>query len=177
MQLFPRLSTIFERPDGGSTAREWMPFAPESAGCLCSIRAPLKSSGLRRLRPSPLNRYQMVIDTSALIAISLGEPSSQVLLVSLLEAGIVIRARLGAGAVFVFYQLVEELGVDVVPFDGPQARAAIAAFGRFGKGMGHPGQLNFGDCAVNALAEFRGDPVLAMDNDFAATDLIVAGGP
>ncbi len=68
---------------------------------------------------------------------------------------------------------VEELGADVVRFDGLQARAAIRAFGRFGKGMGHPAQLNFGDCAVYALAEFRGDSLLAMGNDFAATDLIV----
>jgi ribonuclease VapC len=117
----------------------------------------------------------MVIDTSALIAIALGEPSSQVLLdrveaaaervissVSLLEAGMVLRARFGPAAIPVFYQLVEELGTDVVPFDGLQARAAIAAFGRFGKGMAHPAQLNFGDCAVYALAEFRGDSLLAM---------------
>lgn len=128
----------------------------------------------------------MVIDTSALIAIALGEPSSQVLLdrieaahervissVSLLEAGMVLRARLGAAAIPVFHQLIEELGAEVVPLDGPQARAAIAAFGRFGKGMGHPAQLNLGDCAVYALAESRGDPLLAMGNDFAATDLIV----
>jgi ribonuclease VapC len=128
----------------------------------------------------------MVIDTSALIAIALGEHSSPGLLdrieaaaervissVSLLEAGTVLRARLGAAAVPVFHQLVEELGAEVVPFDGLQARAAIAAFGRFGKGMGHPAQLNFGDCAVYALAEFRGDSLLAMGNDFAATDLVV----
>ena|SRR5271168_370371 len=128
----------------------------------------------------------MVIDTSALIAIALGEPSSQVLLdqieaapervissVSLLEAGMVLRARLGAAAISVLYQLVEELGIEAIPFDGPQARAAIAAFGRFGRGMGHPAQLNFGDCAVYALAEFRGDLLLAIGNDFAATDLNV----
>ena len=128
----------------------------------------------------------MVIDTSALIAIALGEPSRQPLLdeieasagrvissVSLLEAGIVLRARLGETAVPLLYQLVEELGSEVVPFDGIQARMAIAAFGRFGKGMGHRAQLNFGDCAVYALAGSRGEPVLATGNDFAATDLIV----
>ncbi len=126
------------------------------------------------------------MDTFALIAIALGESSSQVLLdrieaaaervissVSLLEAGTVLRARLGAAAIPVLHQLVEELETEVVPFDGLQARAAIRAFGRFGKGMGHRAQLNFGDCAVYALAEFRGDPLLAMGNDFAATDLLV----
>jgi uncharacterized protein with PIN domain len=66
---------------------------------------------------------------------------------------------------------VEELVSEVVPFDETQASLAITAFGRFGKGMGHRAQLNFGDCAVYALAEPRGEPVLATGNDFMATDL------
>ena len=126
----------------------------------------------------------MVIDTSALIAISLGEPTRKRLLdaletaadrvlsaVSLLETGMVLRARLGDSAAGLLNQLVEQLVTEVVPFDETQARLAIAAFGRFGKGMGHRAQLNFGDCAVYALAESRGEPVLATGNDFAATDL------
>jgi ribonuclease VapC len=129
----------------------------------------------------------MVIDTSALVAITLSEalrwqlleqaeaaPKRVVSSVSLLEAGIVLRARIGETAVPVLYQLVEELGIEVAPFDILQTKLAIAAFGRFGKGLGHPAQLNFGDCAVYALAESRGEPVLATGNDFAATDLIVA---
>jgi hypothetical protein len=43
---------------------------------------------------------------------------------SLLEAGIVHRARLGAGAVGLLYQLVDELVSEVVPFDEIQARLA-----------------------------------------------------
>jgi len=39
--------------------------------------------------------------------------------------------------------------------------------------MGHKAQLNFGDCAVYALAGLRDEPVLAPGNDFAATDLTV----
>jgi ribonuclease VapC len=126
----------------------------------------------------------MVIDTSALIAIAVGEPSRERLLdametahsrvlssVSLLETGMVLRARLGERAVGLLNQLVDELVSEVVPFDDVQARLAIAAFGRFGKGMGHRAQLNFGDCAVYALAISRGEPVLATGNDFAATDL------
>ena len=128
----------------------------------------------------------MVIDTSALLAIAFGEPSRQKVLdalqsaggramsaVSLLEAGIVLRARLGGTASALLDQLVDELVSEVVPFDEVQARLAIAAFGRFGKGMGHRAQLNFGDCAVYALAGFRGEPVLATGKGFAATDLTV----
>lgn len=130
----------------------------------------------------------MVIDTSALMAIALGEPSRDRLLdaletaadrvlsaVSLLEAGMVLRARLGESGAGLLYQLVDELVSEVVPFDEIQARLAIAAFGRFGKGMGHLAQLNFGDCAVYALAGSRGEPVLATGNDFTATDVACYG--
>lgn len=41
-----------------------------------------------------------------------------------------------------------------------------------GKGTGHPAQLNFGDCAVYALAALHGEPVLATGADFKATDLM-----
>jgi ribonuclease VapC len=94
----------------------------------------------------------MVIDTSALIAIALGEPSRERLLdaletaadrvlsaMSLLEAGMVLRARLGESAVGLLYQLVDELVSEVAVFDESQARLATAAFGRFEKewGTGH----------------------------------------
>jgi ribonuclease VapC len=128
----------------------------------------------------------MVIDTSALIAITLREPSREALLtliartptrviasVSLLEAGMVLRARSGEKAVPILYELMDALGVEVAPFDVTHAKLAITAFERFGKGMGHRAQLNFGDCTVYALAALRGEPVLATGNDFAATDLNV----
>jgi ribonuclease VapC len=128
----------------------------------------------------------MVIDTSAIVAIALFEPSRPALLaamrnaairvlcsVSLLEAGIVLRARMGAQSIPSLYELVEEIDCEIVPFDAPQAKAAIAAFGRFGKGTRHRAQLNFGDCAVYALAALRGEPVLATGGDFRATDLTV----
>jgi ribonuclease VapC len=128
----------------------------------------------------------MVIDTSVLVAIVLDESSApglraamdgaatrELCSVSLLEAGMVLRARMGAQSVPSLYRLVEEMGCEIVPFDAPQAKAAIAAFGRFGKGIGHRAQLNFGDCAVYALAALRGEPVLATGGDFKATDLAI----
>jgi ribonuclease VapC len=129
----------------------------------------------------------VVIDTSALIAIALEEPTAPALLaalqrgglrhlssVSLLEAGIVLRARMRDHSAETLYRLVEDVDCRVMPFDEAQAKAAIGAFGRFGKGLGHRAQLNFGDCAVYALAALRGEPVLATGNDFRATDLTVA---
>jgi ribonuclease VapC len=129
-------------------------------------------------------RERVVIDTSVLVAIALNEPIAPALLVtlkqasarylcsvSLLEAGMVLRARMKAQSAESLYSLVEDLGCRIIPFDEAQAKAAIAAFGRFGKGTGHRAQLNFGDCAVYALAALRGEPVLATGGDFRATDL------
>jgi ribonuclease VapC len=128
----------------------------------------------------------VVIDTSVLIALALGEPSASGLRaaidgaatrelssVSLLEAGIVLQGRLGAQSLPDLYDIVDNLGCEVVPFDEAQSRVGIAAFARFGKGQGHRAQLNFGDCAVYALAALRGEPVLATGSDFRATDLMV----
>jgi ribonuclease VapC len=128
----------------------------------------------------------MVIDASALVAILLDEPPRVFLRtaitsasrrivssVSLLETGIVLRAREGQPAVPKLYAIIAELGIETVVFDEAQAKAAIAAFSRYGKGMGHRAQLNFCDCAVYALAALRGEPILATGNDFTATDLMV----
>jgi ribonuclease VapC len=83
----------------------------------------------------------------------------------------VLRARLGAQGVEELYRTLEELSVSIAAFDGTQAERAVAAFSRFGKGMGHRAHLNFGDCAVYALSSISGEPLLATGNDFAATDL------
>jgi len=124
----------------------------------------------------------MVLDTSALVAMVLSEPLASRLLeaiereptrfissVSVLESGIVLRARAGAPIVAMMHALLAELGIEVIPFDEVQARLAIQAFERFGKGMKHRAQLNFGDCAVYALAASRAEAILATGNHFKAT--------
>ena len=128
----------------------------------------------------------MVIDTSVLVAIVLGESTAAALqralrqaesrdlsAVSLLEAGIVLRTRMRAESTEILDSLIQEIDCQVVPFDEVQARTAVTAHQRYGKGQGHRAQLNFGDCAVYALAALRGEPVLAIGNDFRATDLTV----
>jgi ribonuclease VapC len=62
----------------------------------------------------------------------------------------------------------------VVPFDDEMARGAFDAFRRFGKGGGHPAQLNIIDCAVYALAQARSQPLLFKGEDFARTDILSA---
>jgi ribonuclease VapC len=61
-----------------------------------------------------------------------------------------------------------------VPFDGALAQAAFDAFRRFGKGQGHPAQLNIVDCAVYAVAMARSEPLLFKGGDFARTDVLTA---
>lgn len=41
----------------------------------------------------------------------------------------------------------------------------------FGKGSGHPAQLNFGDCFAYSLAKATGEPLLHKGADFGQTDV------
>jgi ribonuclease VapC len=54
-----------------------------------------------------------------------------------------------------------------------QARAAVVAFGRYGKGR-HLAGLNFGDCMAYAVAMAEGVPLLFTGADFARTDVVAA---
>lgn len=92
--------------------------------------------------------------------------------VSLLEAHIVVRAREHPAMIGKLQRFLEEVGVIVMSFDEHQARYADSAFLRYGKGQSHPAQLNFGDCAVYALASILGKPLLFVGNDFAQTDVL-----
>ena len=126
----------------------------------------------------------MVIDTSAVLAWLKQEPERgrivaaleahpvcRISAVSLLEAHIVVRAREHPTMLGKLQRFLEEISAVVMPFDERQARLADAAFQRYGKGQGHPAQLNLGDCAVYALAKEMGEPLLFVGNDFSQTDI------
>ena len=51
------------------------------------------------------------------------------------------------------------------------AEAAVAAFRTYGKGRGHPAQLDFGDRLSYATAEVLDAPLLYKGRDFALTDI------
>ena len=125
----------------------------------------------------------MVLDTSAIIATITDEPDSsrfraamlaaETLMISsvaVLETRIVLFARLGPDAVSLFEELLENAGIVVVPFDDEMARVAFDAFRRYGKGQGHPAQLNI-VCSVYALAKVRSQPLLFRGGDFGRTDI------
>ena len=127
----------------------------------------------------------MVIDTSALIAIFLGEPERAVFLqrilqadarrvsaANLLETGIVLEARRGeaAGREFDLFTLRTEL--EIVSVDRDQTEIARSAWRKYGKGR-HRAGLNFGDCFAYALAKLYSEPLLAKGEDFRGTDIDV----
>jgi ribonuclease VapC len=64
-----------------------------------------------------------------------------------------------------------EASVVVAVIEPSHATLAVEAFARFGKGRGHPAQLNLADCLSYACAKSRGVPLLYKGNDFSRTDL------
>ncbi len=126
----------------------------------------------------------MIVDASAVIAVVNGEDDAEeyaeILLTAsslnisaatLLEANMVMRRSENPVMHRLVDDLIESLGVAIVPFDGDQARMAIHAFDRYGKGSGHKAKLNFGDCMVFALAKSLDEPLLFKGSDFSKTDL------
>ena len=59
---------------------------------------------------------------------------------------------------------------EIIPFDEAQAREALAAFDRYGKGIDPKARLNLSDCAAYALAKTMNSPLLFKGGDFAETD-------
>ena len=125
----------------------------------------------------------MVIDTSAVLAIFLGEPERKQFLDAILEAarrqisaatvletGIVLESKHGESAGREFDLFVVRANLEVVAVDAEQIEIARSAWRSFGKGR-HQAALNFGDCFTYALARSSGEPVLAKGRDFALTDI------
>jgi ribonuclease VapC len=125
----------------------------------------------------------MIVDTSALMAILLDEGDGEDFAMRILRADaramatptlvetmIVAISRFGPGGRDRVNELIEALGIEVVPFDPDHARLAADASLAFGKGR-HPAALNFGDCCAHALAKATGRPLLFKGDDFARTDI------
>lgn len=125
----------------------------------------------------------MVVDTSALVTIVLGEPDAERYLGALLaardgvqlsavtavEATIVVESRQGPDAARDLELLVERLGANITPCDTDQVAAAISGWRRFGKGR-HRAGLNLGDCFSYALARTSHEELLFKGDDFVETD-------
>ncbi|MGU3499468.1 type II toxin-antitoxin system VapC family toxin [Mycobacterium sp. C31M] len=129
----------------------------------------------------------MIVDTSAIVAIVLGEPERDRLVDAILdapEAKISAATVVEVAAVLVrrlapedyrrVQRIIDQLGLKTIAFDAEQAASAARAYGDFGRGSGHPAGLNLGDCYSYALADVTGDPLLFVGDDFTHTDITSA---
>jgi ribonuclease VapC len=126
----------------------------------------------------------IVLDTSALMAVVLGEPDGERYVAALIEhagnlalsaanlveARIVAESRRGQEGEKDLRYLLLGSGVVVVDLDESQAGLAVQAWRRFGKGR-HPAGLNLADCFAYGLTVSLGARLLFKGNDFRQTDV------
>jgi ribonuclease VapC len=125
----------------------------------------------------------MVIDSSAFVAILLGEPEDTAFIdaitadqtrlagaATMMEAGMVMLGRKGEQGLADLRAFTARAAVQIAGFGPEHVDLAIDAFRRFGKGR-HPAGLNFGDCFSYALAKATGEALLFKGDDFARTDI------
>jgi ribonuclease VapC len=125
----------------------------------------------------------IAIDTSALMAIALGEAAADACMRALAtEAELVISAGTVAEALIVaarhnvgdeMSRLIDGLGLDIVSVTPASARRIAAAYSRWGRGA-HPAGLNFGDCFSYEVAKEHACSLLYVGEDFSKTDLTSA---
>jgi ribonuclease VapC len=129
----------------------------------------------------------MFVDASAIVAILNQEPEADTYSDAIEKSSQAITSPI---AVFeatlaicrIRHATIEEAAADVnelltiasvrcVPITPDQTRTALDAFARYGKGRGHPAQLNLGDCFAYAVARDQDVPLLFKGNDFSQTDI------
>lgn len=129
----------------------------------------------------------MIVDTSAIVAIVLGETQAEQLAEILLDAttpkmsaaiavevNAVLTRRLRPEDQRRVERLLHEWNIELVPFDAEQAEIASRAYRDFGRGSGHRAALNLGDCYSYALAAVTDEPLLYVGDDFVHTDVMTA---
>lgn len=122
----------------------------------------------------------MAVDTSALMAILLGEPHGEACAAALkTDEDVIVSAGTIAEALVVatrrnvsaqMQRLIDDLGLEVVPVTLGSARRVGEAYTRWGKGTNRAA-LNFGDCFAYELARQNACPLLYVGKDFAKTDI------
>lgn len=122
----------------------------------------------------------IAVDTSALMAIVLGEPSADACIrvleaesEALISAGTVAEALIVAGRRNVdqeMIRLIEGLGLEVITVTPASARRIAKAYERWGRGL-HAAGLNFGDCFAYEVAMEHSCRLLFVGDDFSRTDV------
>lgn len=126
-----------------------------------------------------------VVDTSAVVAVLLGESGSEEVERRLMastnvmsaatwvELGIVVEGRAGPEGILLLAELMARANIEVVPVDRAIAEEAMVCWRRFGKGR-HRARLNLGDTFAYALARHLAVPLLFVGDDFSRTDVLAA---
>ncbi len=100
---------------------------------------------------------------------------------SYLDAGAVLAGRRRARPMAAISEIegaIAEAGIRLIAVDETQARIALDARIRFGRGFRAMAGLNYGDCFAYALAKSLDAPLLFVGDDFRATDVKAAmSGP
>ena len=131
----------------------------------------------------------MIVDSSALIAILRNEADAadytkaidradvcRISAATYLETAIVVDGSRDPILSRRLDDLITTAAIYIEPLTEAQAHIARQAYRDYGRGSGHPAQLNFGDCFAYALARATGEPLLFKGNDFGHTDVARAGG-
>lgn len=126
----------------------------------------------------------MIVDTSACVAILRKETgyttylqaldSADVLRMSAatyLELATVIDGRRDPVMSRGIDNFLEQFNIRIEPVTVEQAQIARQAYRDYGRGSGHPANLNFGDCFTYALARTAREPILYKGDDFNHTEL------
>ena len=126
----------------------------------------------------------MIVDSSAIIAILRDEPerstfekildeakSLRISAATYLELAIVIDSRRDPAMSREIEDFLDRFDIEIEPVTADQARIARQAYRDYGKGSGHPANLNFGDCFSYALAQSKREPILYKGDDFVHTNL------
>jgi ribonuclease VapC len=128
----------------------------------------------------------IALDSSAIVAVALKEPGGKefreaiiahrcvIGAPTLLECHMVLRPGPDPATYESFRKLISRPHIQIEDFTREHYDYAAAAFDRYGRGRGHPAQLNFGDCMSYAVAKLHGVPLLYKGDDFAQTDIASA---
>lgn len=126
----------------------------------------------------------MIVDTSAIVAIALGEPDaeefkealvlskdSRMSAPSYVELCAVLHRRGRPELTRLVDRLLSVYEIRIEAFTAEHADVAAQAYRDYGRGSGHVARLNLGDAYSYAAAQVAGEPLLFVGDDFIHTDI------